>query len=157
MKAFLAAAFLVLGFSVAIAAEDQYMILRTWSSVKTKDGVTLKLSPGDWVPYAGKNTTGSWYAFTIAGMEGSVPWHDAKFSPATPQIRAAYKGVVERLKADYSAEIAKREAARERAIAKAQERAEQEAAARDRQMQTRLLSELQNISDQLEIMNRRRR
>lgn len=137
-------------------SQDTFVRLENGSTVKTKDGVVLRLNPGAWVPFVGKSDSGAYIIFTAAGMQGSVPWHDAALAPETQQLRLAYKGVVERMRKDYSAAIAKREAAREAAAIAAQVRAEQQAIANEEYQRARFLWELQEIREQLERLNRRR-
>lgn len=154
MKAFIAVWLCI--FGISSWAEEPYVLLGAFSSVKTKDGVILKLKPGDWVPYAGKNDSGAWVNYSIGSLHGSVPWHAAKMSAPTPEIRLAFKKVVQRLKDDYTEAIEKRQADRERAAEQAALREEQRARAAEEMDRIRMMNELQAIRQELEILNRRR-
>lgn len=154
MKAFIAVWLCLLGISAV--AQEPYVVLKSGSFVRTPDGFSLQLKQGDCIPANGKNDSGAWVRFTIAGMKGSIPWHEADLISATPNHRAAYRAVVDRIEGDYKAALAKRDAKAIAAADAAQARAEQKAHAAEELRRLQFLSELQAIRHELEIMNRRR-
>lgn len=155
MKTILAV-FILAAMSLHSLAGD-YVILKRRVSVNTPDGIGLQFREGDCLPFAEKSDTGATVKFKVGGLRVSMPWHDVEIVPDSVDARKRWAGVAERSVKEYHAAVKQRDIKRKVAAEMADERAEQDAIAREERQRQYEINELRDLRDELERLKRKMR
>ena len=68
----------------------------------------LKILPGDYLRYYGKNDTGALVQALAGNYKITMPWHDVKIVAGTPAVEERYRATMKRLKSQYDDAVAQR-------------------------------------------------
>ena len=89
-------------------AGDFFVFFPSEKEFVTSDNVGLKILPGDYLRYYGKNDTGALVQALAGNDKITMPWHDVKIVAGTPAVEERYRAMMKRLKSQYDDAVAQR-------------------------------------------------